>query len=110
MRMNRYNASTGLREHLPEDGTHGQGGQSPPRWSASLPSSSKGRRPVEDEKPPRREPRRGGNGMDLSMLLRRLTSRQLEQEDLLLGLILYLLWRESGDAELLIALGAFLLL
>ena len=48
--------------------------------------------------------------MDLSMLLRRLTSRQLEQEDLLLGLILYLLWRESGDAELLIALGAFLLL
>ena len=34
----------------------------------------------------------------------------LETEDLLLLLILYLLYRESGDMELLIILGAMLLL
>ena len=34
----------------------------------------------------------------------------LETEDLLLLLILYLLYRESGDTELLILLGAMLLL
>ena len=34
----------------------------------------------------------------------------MEQEDLILMLILFLLWRESGDRELLIALGAFLFL
>lgn len=36
--------------------------------------------------------------------------RGLETEDLLLGLILYLLYRESGDTEWLIALGAMLVL
>ena len=36
--------------------------------------------------------------------------RGLETEDLLLGLILYLLYRESGDTEWLIALGAMLFL
>ena len=34
----------------------------------------------------------------------------LETEDLLLMLILYLMYRESGDKELLIVLGAMLLL
>lgn len=34
----------------------------------------------------------------------------LETEDLLLLLILYLLYRESGDTELLVLLGAMLLL
>ena len=48
--------------------------------------------------------------MDLSGLFSRLSLNRLEQEDLLLMLVLYLLYRESGDRELLIALGAFLLL
>lgn len=48
--------------------------------------------------------------MDLSAILNRLSPQRLEQEDLILALILFLLWRESGDRELLIALGAFLFL
>jgi len=48
--------------------------------------------------------------MDLSSLFSRLSPQNLEQEDLILMLILFLLWRESGDRELLIALGAFLFL
>ena len=88
MGMNRYNAATGKREHLPE----------PERL------------PPEKREPPRREIRRGGNGMDLNAIMDRLSPQRLEQEDLILMLILFLLWRESGDRELLIALGAFLFL
>ena len=86
--MNRYNAATGKREHISE----------PERL------------PPEKREPPRREIRRGGNGMDLNAILNRLSPQRMEQEDLLLMLILFLLWRESGDRELLIALGAFLFL
>ncbi len=83
MRMNRYNAATGKREHFPEQE----------------------RFPQEKREPPRPKTGRGGSGMDLSAILNR-----LDQGDLLLMLILFLLWRESGDKELLIALGAFLFL
>ena len=88
MEMTRYNAATGQREHLPEPE------QMPPL----------------QREPPRPKPGRGGNGMDLSAILNRLSPQRLEQEDLILMLILFLLWRESGDRELLIALGAFLFL
>lgn len=88
MGMNRYNAATGKREHLPE----------PERF------------PPEKREPPRQNPGRGGNSMDLNAILNRLSPQRLEQEDLILMLILFLLWRESGDRELLIALGVFLFL
>ena len=88
MRMNRYNAATGKREYLPEQ-------------ARDLP---------EKREPPRPKSGRGRNGLDLSAILNRLSPQRLEQEDLLLMLILFLLWRESGDRELLIALGAFLFL
>ena len=86
-----------------------QGGHSLPRWSASIPSSAKEHRSLADE-PPHHNNRCGGNQMNLNAILNRLSPQHLEQEDLLLMLILYLLWRESGDRELLIALGAFLFL
>ena len=86
--MNRYNAATGQREYLPEQ-------------ERNMP---------EKREPPRHNNRRGGNGLDLNAILNRLSPQHLEQEDLLLMLILFLLWRESGDQELLIALGAFLFL
>ena len=88
MGMNRYNAATGKREHLPE----------PERL------------PPEKREPPRPKSGRGGNQVDFSAILNRLSPQRLEQEDLILMLILFLLWRESGDRELLIALGAFLFL
>ena len=88
MGMNRYNAATGQREYLPEQE----------------------RLPPMKKEMPRPRAGRGGNGIDLSAILKRLSPQRLEQEDLILMLILFLLWRESGDKELLIALGAFLFL
>ena len=86
--MNRYNAATGKREHISE----------PERL------------PPEKREPPRPKPGRCGSGMDFNAILNRLSPQRMEQEDLILMLILFLLWRESGDRELLIALGAFLFL
>ena len=48
-------------------------------------------------------------GLDLRRLLPG-SAGELETEDLLLLLILYLLYRESGDQELLIIMGAMFLL
>ena len=39
-------------------------------------------------------------------LLRKLESVDMETDDLILALILYLMYRESGDKDLLIMLGA----
>ena len=46
----------------------------------------------------------------LGGLLKKLDPSNLEFEDILLLLVLYLLYRESGDQELLIMLGAMILL
>lgn len=51
-----------------------------------------------------------GLGGELGSLLSRLKKPEWETEDLLLALILYLAYRESGDRELLIILGAMLFL
>ncbi|MBR5093810.1 MAG: hypothetical protein IK095_01820, partial [Oscillospiraceae bacterium] len=68
--------------------------------------------------PPPRRPPRGTPGPgsapalgQLPLQLRRLLSHslgELETEDLLLMLILYLLYRESGDRDWLMTLGAML--
>ncbi len=87
--INRYHGNTGRVERIPE----------PPRV------------PPPDERPPRPEPGRGGSDpFGVSALLRRFSRSALEPEDLLLLLVVYLLYRESGDRELLIALGALLFL
>lgn len=46
----------------------------------------------------------------LSGLISRTGGLELESEDIMLMLILYLMYRESGDRELLIILGAMLFL
>ena len=91
--INRYDGNTGRYERLPESG-FGPPGAPPP--------------------PPEHRPPQGLGGLlpgmpDLSQLVGRLLHEQ-ETEDLLLILILYLLYRESGDTELLVILGAMLLL
>ena len=60
--------------------------------------------------PPRPRPGRGPfpGFADLGRIPGRM--RDFETEDLLLVLILYLLYRESGDEELLVILGAMFLL
>ena len=114
---NRYDGNTGRYVRMPE----------PER-----PEPSALRRPPPAQRP-REEPRRNEAGPpparrdgpyaqrrssgDLGGLLSGVTDAigglfrgGLETEDLLLMLILYLMYRESGDKELLIVLGAMLLL
>lgn len=60
-----------------------------------------------EESPP--SPPSGLSG-DLGKLFGKLGSLSLETEDLLLIAVLYLMYRESGDKELLIMIGALLFL
>ena len=89
------------------------GGFAPPKAEEAKPPFPPG--PVPPPPAPRPAPPPGpvpppaGLFGELGSLLRGLR-RDLETEDLLLGLILYLLYRESGDTEWLFALGAMLLL
>ena len=53
---------------------------------------------------------RGTTGGGLQQLLQKFSLADLESEDLLLILVLYLLYRESGDKELLFILGGMLFL
>ena len=45
----------------------------------------------------------------MGALLKKIESIHMETDDLILALILYLMYRESGDKDLLIMLGAMLL-
>ncbi len=51
-----------------------------------------------------------GMGGELGRLFSRLGKISLETEDILLLAVLYLMYRESGDEELLIMMGALILL
>lgn len=53
--------------------------------------------------PPRRPP------FDLGAIFKKTEAAGLETDDLLMALILFLMYRESGDVDLLILLGAILL-
>lgn len=46
---------------------------------------------------------------DMGGLFKRIEAAGMETDDLLMALILYLMYRESGDKDLLIMLGAMLL-
>lgn len=61
--------------------------------------------PAGNNKPP---PGKPGGG--LQQLLQKFSLADLESEDLLLILVLYLMYRESGDKELLFILGGMLFL
>ena len=86
--MNRYYGNSGRMERLPD-----RPKPPPPSVPPPPPPPSK----------PRPEP-------DVFRFLHRLDPRRMEQEDLLLLAILWLLYRESGERELLIVMGAMLLL
>ena len=58
------------------------------------------------EKPPQEQDRLSGA---VGALLKKIESIHMETDDLILALILYLMYRESGDKDLLIMLGAMLL-
>ncbi|MBQ6926855.1 MAG: hypothetical protein IJQ36_00935 [Oscillospiraceae bacterium] len=90
--INRYEGNTGRVTRMPE-----------PQDLPPPPPPG----PVRPPPPPR--PDGPPPGLDLGRLLPGLGT-ELETEDVLLLLILYLLYRESGDRELLIVMGAMFLL
>ena len=95
---NRYQGNTGHVERVSEPQEQPQAAPPPPQRPA--PPGPGERRPP--------GPLSGLSG-ELSRLLGRLTRFSPETEDLILILLLYLLWRESGDEDFLFMLAGFLL-
>ena len=89
MAYNRYNGSTGERTRMEDP---------PPENVRSEPSPQSEKTPPS----PLLSLRSGLDG-----IFERLDPKRLETEDLLVLAILWLLYRESGDWEMLIALGAY---
>jgi hypothetical protein len=98
--INRYEGNTGRVTRMPEPADF------PP---PPPPPVKKAPRPASPPTQPSQPPRMPRPGFDLGRLLPGL-GEGLDGEDLLLLLILWLLYRESGDQELLIIMGALFLL
>lgn len=101
--INRYQGNSGRVERFPESGEERH---APPR--EQIPR----RQPPPPVRPKPPEPAPGGllNGLgDIGRLLPDKIG-ELETDDIILLLILYLMYRESGDSELLIIMGAMFLL
>ena len=70
----------------------------------------------EKEKPPRAVPPAQSAGTPIENIVKKIekfvpgVKEPLDNEDMILLLILYLMYRESGDSELLIIMGAMFLL
>lgn len=98
--INRYQGNSGRLTRIPERPEE----RRPPVQASPPPAARPG--PM-----PRQSPPQGmlGGLEDLSRLLPARIG-ELETEDLILLLILYLMYRESGDSELLIIMGAMFLL
>lgn len=73
----------------------------PPDRAAEPPRGSRAERPAGGPKP--------SFPFDLGAILQKTEAAGLETDDLLMALILYLMYRESGDVDLLIMLGVMLL-
>lgn len=93
--VNRYQGNTGRIQRIPE----------PVQQAVSVSPPEK---PIL-KKP---SPNQSGDGINRSVqrILQRISPGNLEIEDMVLLLLLYLLYRESGDREFLITLVAFLFL
>ena len=95
---NRYQGNTGRVERVPDF---------EPRPSGDASSAPSAVPPTGERRPP--SPLSGLSG-EFGRLLQRLSPGKLETEDFLLIVILYLLYRDSGDEEFLFAIGGLLLL
>ena len=97
MVYNRYRGNSGQVERVEEFR------QEPPAATSAQPTPP----PPRERRPP--SPLTGLSG-ELGKLFRRLSPTELETEDILLIMILYLLYRESKDTEFLFMIGGLLLL
>lgn len=132
--INRYLGNSGQVERLPQPGNRPASAHPAPRQNTTKRNTPKREESPRQAPPPREvsapsgarpAEQRGSGGIwrqpagvsgqgKAGGLLRGLTSKldlsRLETEDLILLLILYLLYRESGDEEMLIMMGAMLFL
>ena len=100
--INRYQGNSGRLTHYPEP-------ERPRRPAPQKPAPSAGQRPVSPAPPPARPQGLLGGLENLGRVLPERIG-ELETEDIILLLILYLMYRESGDSDLLIIMGAMFLL
>lgn len=104
---NRYRGNSGRVERVPDEAPPASRETGGDARSHSAPP-----RPVPGPAPGERRPPSSLPGLsgELGRFLRRLSPAELETEDYLVIAILYLLYRESGDTEFLLAIGGYLLL
>lgn len=132
---NRYDGNTGRFVRVPDPEPPKRNPMSVPGRPSGLPSSAHpnhqqsrpgqsnnaGSKPAHTGNPQKRPPPGGGGGLGnlfslggltdkLEGILPKLSLDELETEDFILMLMLYLMYKESGDKELLIMLGAVFLL
>lgn len=98
--MNRYQGNSGQRRSWPDESGLG---------SAPAPPHGAARRQPAAVQPERRMAAGPADGLSRLVGLLPQKLGQLETEDLILMLILYLLYKESGDKELLLMIGAMFL-
>ena len=95
--MRRYDGNTGRYIHIPDEQPN------PPRRESVPPPPEK--LPPKEKMPP---PKSFGSG--IQNILSNVFAQGFETEDLLLFAVLFLMYRESGDKELLIIMGGMFLL
>lgn len=85
----------------------------PERAGNALPAASPAPPAVQPPQPPQNAAGGRGTGenmpFNLNGILKKIEAAGMETDDLLMALILYLMYRESGDKDLLIMLAAMLL-
>ncbi|MGN1001878.1 MAG: hypothetical protein ACI4PC_03830 [Oscillospiraceae bacterium] len=101
MAINRYQGNSGRVSRVPEPSS-GHGARRETGRPAREP------RPVPGPPPGQRRPLSPLSGLsgDLGRLLGRFTLSSLETEDILLIVVLYLLYKESGDEDFLVMMAA----
>lgn len=117
--LNRYHGNSGLVERIddsaPPAPSLAPSPENAPQSSAPQSTASVRARPAPQAAPPNgalfSSPGTAAALKKLTRLFQGATGelRELETEDILLFIILYLMYRESGDADLLIIIGAMLL-
>ena len=108
--MNRYYGNAGQRKrvHIPEPELSGSG-RTPPTVQHS-PAAPPQKRPTPQQQTKKQPPNPfSALGSRLGGILSKIRIADFEAEDWILLLILYLMYRDSGDEELLFMLGAMLL-
>ena len=102
---NHYRGNTGVVRRVPEPSDRARFPPQEPPQGLPAPAPS---RPVSAPPPVSRRPPSPLSGLsgELGRLLSRLSPMKLETDDLLLILILYMMYRESHDEELLYILAA----